>query len=216
MLPNKTKKDLKLDKLPKLIDCSKCKYDCQKNISEKVRSEICSAFWKLGDYRRQKDFILTNVKSNVPKRRRPSKPKNPTDTIKQRSNSKVFSFLGKRVCQSFFLKTLSISNGPLITAFEQVNSYTNFFDGEDLRGRHAPANKFSESDIQEIVQHMLGYSSSTCTNTKSRKIIDSSNAINTKKMYKHYKEQCEKQDMKKRIPSFTTYKRIFKEVSIDS
>lgn len=151
----------------------------------------------------------------MPKRRRPSKPKNPTDTIKQRSNSKVFSFLGKRVCQSFFLKTLSISNGPLITAFEQVNSYTNFFDGEDLRGRHAPANKFSESDIQEIVQHMLGYSSSTCTNTKSRKIIDSSNAINTKKMYKHYKDQCEKQNNKKRIPSFTTYKRIFKEVSIE-
>lgn len=152
------------------------------------------------------------MKSSIPKRRRPSKLKNPSDTIKQRTNSKVFSFLGKRVCQSFFLKTLSISNGPLITAFEQVNSYTNFFDGEDLRGRHAPANKYSETDINEIVKHMLGYSSSRCTATKSRKIIDSPNAMNIKKMYNNYEKQCEKQDVKKRIPSFTTYKRIFKEV----
>ena len=108
-------KELKL-KEPKPIDCSNCKFLCSLNFPEDLRSEICKSFWQLSDYRRQKDFILMNVKSSIPKRRRPSRE--PSENSKIRTNSKSFFLLNKRVCQTFFLKTLSISNGPLIKAFQ--------------------------------------------------------------------------------------------------
>lgn len=108
-------KEMKL-KEPKPIDCSNCKFLCSLNFPENLRSEICKSFWQLADYRRQKDFILMNVKSSTPKRRRPSRE--PSENSKIRTNSKSFFLLNKRVCQTFFLKTLSISNGPLIKAFQ--------------------------------------------------------------------------------------------------
>lgn len=107
-------KEVKL-KEPKAIDCSNCKFLCSLHFNEDLRSEICRSFWKLSDYRRQKDFILMNVKSNSPKRRR---PREQSESTKIRTNSKSFFLLNQRVCQSFFLKTLSISNGPLIKAFQ--------------------------------------------------------------------------------------------------
>ena len=46
---------------PKPVDCSKCRYNCQGNFSEEERVNICSEYWRLGDYNRQKDFLVSRV-----------------------------------------------------------------------------------------------------------------------------------------------------------
>lgn len=194
-------KEIKL-KVPKAIDCSNCKFLCSLNFSEDLRSEICRSFWKLGDYRRQKDFILMNVKSSSPKRRRPSRE--PSENSKIRTNSKSFFLLSKRVCQSFFLKTLSISNGPLIKAFKHKNVYTNFFDGDDKRGKHTPSNKLSNDIVDSVVSHVEQF---TIKNQKCKKRVITDPSIRSlRHLYSIYKENHEDCS-----PSYTSFKRIFNE-----
>jgi len=195
-------------KKPKPIDCYNCKYVCSRNFSEATRREICKSFWKLSDYRRQKDFILMNVKSAPPKRRRPPKQQTIDGdvTTKHRSNSKTFFLLDRRVCQSFFLKTLCISNGPLLKAFEHINEYTNFFDGEDQRGRHPPANKIPEA-VVDLIVHFISEVANASSNPKSRKRVIDESVPSLKGLYEKFKDEYEDSGMA--IPSLTSFKRIF-------
>lgn len=198
-------KEIKV-KTPKQIDCKQCKFLCSLNFPEELRSEICRSFWQLGDYRRQKDFILSNVVSSSPKRRRPSRE--PTVKSKLRTNSKSFYLLSKRVCQSFFLKTLAISNGPLIKAFEHKNVYTNFFDGDDKRGRHTPSNKLSNEIVESVLQHLELY---ILRSKKSKKqIINDPDIRSLRQLYNIYKEAHDSQEGGLSL-SYTSFKRIFNE-----
>lgn len=191
-------KEIKL-KQPKDIDCSNCKFQCTANFPEELRQQICKGFWQLGDYRRQKDFILMNVKSSSPKRRR--RAREPAENSKIRTNSKSFHLLNKRVCQSFFLKTLAISNGPLIKAFQHKNLYTNFFDGDDNRGKHTPSNKLGNDVVMSIVQHLEQFAANTKT---KKKIITDQKIRSLRHLYNLYKETHG--DLG---PSYTSFKRIF-------
>lgn len=174
---------------------------CGINFTEELRFEICKSFWQLGDYRRQKDFILQNVKSSSPKRRRPTKE--PTEKAKLRSNSKSFFLLNKRVCQSFFLKTLAISNGPLIKAFQHKNVYTNFFDGDDKRGKHTPSNKLGGEVVASVIAHFEKFTGSS---SRSKKHTITDLAVKSlRHLYSLYQESHE------HTLSYTSFKRIFNE-----
>lgn len=141
-----------------------------------------------------------NVKSSSPKRRRPSRE--PAENSKVRTNSKSFYLLNKRVCQSFFLKTLGISNGPLIKAFQHKNVYTNFFDGDDRRGRHTPSNKLGDSIVRSIIEHLEQY---TIRNSKNKKrMINDPEIRSLRHLYSLYKGIHGESS-----PSYTSFKRIF-------
>ncbi|KAI4455623.1 dna-directed rna polymerases i ii and iii subunit rpabc2 [Holotrichia oblita] len=62
-----------------------------------------------------------------------------------------------RICQAFFLKTLAISNGSLINAFQNKNS-SGVYAEEDKRGKHRPINKTSDDQISKIKQHIGSFS----------------------------------------------------------
>lgn len=188
-------------KTPKPIDCSNCKFMCGTNFTEELRAEICKSFWQLDDYRRQKDFILMNVKSSSPKRRRPTKE--PAENSKMRTNSKSFFLLNKRVCQSFFLKTLAISNGPLIKAFQHKNVYTNFFDGDDKRGKHTPSNKLGGEVVASVINHFEQFTGSS-SRSKKQTITDPK-VKSLRHLYSLYLEANE------HMLSYTSFKRIFNE-----
>jgi hypothetical protein len=57
-------------KLPKAIDCSKCRFKCDSNFSIPERILICKFFWNLQTFKRQKDFLIKTVETEVPKRPR--------------------------------------------------------------------------------------------------------------------------------------------------
>lgn len=174
---------------------------CAANFTDELRFEICRSFWQLGDYRRQKDFILMNVKSSSPKRRRPTRE--PVESSKMRTNSKSFFLLNKRVCQSFFLKTLAISNGPLIKAFQHKNVYTNFFDGDDKRGKHTPSNKLGEEVVASVISHFEQYTGNS-SRSKKQAVTDP-NVKSLRHLYSLY------QNSNDHTLSYTSFKRIFNE-----
>ncbi|KAG5666305.1 hypothetical protein PVAND_017856 [Polypedilum vanderplanki] len=188
-------------KTPKSIDCTNCKYKCSKNFPEHIREKICESFWNLKDYRRQKDFILANVKSTPPKRRRPTKE----GAEIKRTNSKIFHLRDKRVCQSFFLKTLSISNGPLIKAFQYKNEYTNFFDSEDRRGKHEPSNKIKPEIVNSIVIFLTSKCIAEGGSRFKKKVISDTSYKSLRNLFNDY------HDSNNDCPSYTTFKRIFHE-----
>jgi len=43
------------------IDCGKCKYKCSEKLDETMRQDIFAAFWDLGDYERQRQFLCQHV-----------------------------------------------------------------------------------------------------------------------------------------------------------
>lgn len=145
-----------------------------------------------------------NVKSTNVKRRRPAL-KEPSEKSKNRTNSKSFFLLNKRVCQSFFLKTLAISNGPLIKAFEHKNEYTNFFDGDDKRGRHAPVNKLSPELVASVIVHLDQFTTKFSGPKCKRRVIVDPEIRSLKHLFRLYQENRDQ------TPSYTSFKRIFNE-----
>lgn len=88
--PNQWKKNVakrqKIEaKAPKQIDCSKCRFKCTAKFSVDNRLIICKNYWSC-DFNRRIDFILNNVESKVPERRRAKC----TITKKPREDSKFF------------------------------------------------------------------------------------------------------------------------------
>ncbi|RZF44217.1 hypothetical protein LSTR_LSTR003857 [Laodelphax striatellus] len=193
-------------KIPKPVDCSKCKFECTVHFTEVDRSIICRAYWNLQSYERQKEFILCNVKSSAPKSRRPRK-----EDAKLRSNTKAY-YMQKnnesvRVCQKFFCSTLCISNIPILTAFAGKDNYGNF-TASDRRGHKEPPNKTSTEDFEHVKKHIQSFpcveSHYTRKSTK-RKYLDKN--LNITKMYNLYKSFCEQEEL---TPvSLITYRRIF-------
>lgn len=122
-------------KTPQNISCAtSCRFQCKSKFCEVQRKKICNEYWGLKTYERKMDFILRNVDVNEPQSRRPRKG----EQSKIRSNAKKYHFYKGserfRVCQAFFMKTLNINNGPIITAFKNRNSL-GLFDGSDGRGK---------------------------------------------------------------------------------
>lgn len=136
-----------------------------------------------------------------PKRRR---PKNKDTTDIKRTNTKIFNLCDKRVCQSFFLKTLSISNGPLINAFKNKSEYTNFFEGIDQRGRHAPSNKLKQDIVDSIVNFLDEKCIAETVGKFKKKIICDGTSKSLRNLFDEFKvsnsDSC---------PSYTSFKKIF-------
>ena len=142
-------------KVPQPSDCRTCRYKCNVNFTEEDRGKVCSEYWKLGDYARQKDFILSNVDRFDVQRQRTRGERKRTKT-----QSVVYSFKKGsevvRVCKRLFLKTIGISHGPLIMALEGRGEAGPFM-GKVRRGRHNPANKATDGAIQRVKTHIESF-----------------------------------------------------------
>ncbi|KAI4469687.1 dna-directed rna polymerases i ii and iii subunit rpabc2 [Holotrichia oblita] len=203
---NKIKKQ-KLDtKAPKRVDCSKCRFKCMQNLSEESRIGICKTYWQC-DYKRQKDFILNNVESHVPERRR----ERVNNETRPRLDSKEYFFSVNsnkiRVCKDFFLKTLCICKEVVDYAFANKGEL-GMFTGEDNRGKKEPYNKTPAADIDKVKQHIESFpvmESHYVRKSTQRKYLDCK--LNITKMHSLYLELCEKD--KSKPVSILTYRRIF-------
>ncbi|XP_050315508.1 uncharacterized protein LOC126750046 [Anthonomus grandis grandis] len=184
-------------KAPQNIDCSKCRFKCTEKISLEKRMIICKNYWSC-DFNRRKDFVLNNVISKVPERRRAKR----TSMKKPREDSKSFFFYHNdttvRVCKSFFIKTLAF----------RILGGGKLFSGNDKREKKEPHNKTKSEDYEKVKAHIESFpvmeSHYTRKSTK-RQYLDSKLTI--AKMHFLYKQFCEKDDL---VPiSLITYRRIF-------
>lgn len=193
-------------KKPKPVNCQCCRFKCEQQVSEDQRKTLCASYWKLSDFVRQKDFLLSRIKCSTPERRRQR-----TAERAPRKNSKQYYFeingQSIRVCQVFFLKTLCITNDVILNAFKHRGE-TGTYIGEDKRGKHEPGNKTSPNMVADVKAHiesfptMESHYSRQCT---SREYLDSTLTIS--KMYELYKTKCDTEG--KESVSLITYKRIF-------
>ena len=109
-----------LAKEPLLVNC-KCRWKCSEAFSGEVRNKICADYCALGDFARQKDYILQHltVRPQVVSRELSGE-----ETFSQSRNISVAYYLEydgfrNRVCQSFFLKILCISNRAVLSAINR-------------------------------------------------------------------------------------------------
>lgn len=112
-----------------------CIYKCTLHISHEVRKQIFDNFYKLGSIQKQWEFIASCADRIIPKYRRI------VDTSKRKRNERslnVAYYFQKdddriRVCKTFFLNTLDISNSVTKTALQKCNGNGELIEG-DRRG----------------------------------------------------------------------------------
>lgn len=193
------KGSLRPAKVPKLIDCSNCCYNCTTNINEENRNEICREYWNL-EFCRQKDFILRNVFENNIKRKRVSN--------ENRKHTRHYFLNGFRVCKPFFLKTLSISHGPVENALSNRGD-SGMYQNQDKRGSHTPKNKTPDTVLNAIKEHIESFpvmESHYCRTSTKRKYLDPQLSI--RKMYDLFKSSLPNPPPFN-IPTEIIYRRYF-------
>lgn len=204
-LPYRNKKKEMPAKSPKPVNCHSCRFKCTQFFSEDDRQAFCKHYWSL-DYMRQKDFLLSNVQQCAPLRKRTR-----TENGENRSCSRCYSLKKgddtHRVCQSFFIKTLCISDGPIIHAFKNRND-ASVFQCADRRGKTSPPNKTPIEDVERVKRHIEKFpvmESHYCRKTSKRLYLDSKLSIC--KMHDLYATECKIDNV---VPvSSATYRRVF-------
>lgn len=195
-------------KTPQNISCAtSCRFQCKSKFCEEQRKKICKEYWGLKTYERKMDFILRNVDVNQPQSRRPRKG----EQSKIRSNAKKYHFYKGnerfRVCQAFFMKTLNINNGPIITAFKNRNSL-GLFDGSDGRGKKVSSNKTSEADLTIVKNHIENFPAmESHYRRKSTKRLYLDPKLSISKMYELYQSYCAENNF--RSVSSNVYRKTF-------
>jgi len=196
------------ERKPQSCDCQRCRFKCNEYFSEEMRNELCKEYWQLGDYKRQKDFLLARAKiQNVQRFRARGERK------RLRKNAVVYTFNSdgteKRVCKKFFLKTLNISGTVVSTALKGRGDGGSF-TGEDERGKQASANKTSQDRIDLIKEHIESFPTveSHYTRKDTKRLYLNQN-LSIRKMYRLYVEKCQTADPPIDPVKQNVYRKVF-------
>jgi len=136
------------------LNC-KCRFKCSETFSNDVRGKICADYYAMGDKFRQKDYLLQRlIVRRVQRRRIVSKEPSGIETLSQTTQISVAYYLEyqgtrHRVCQSFFLKTLCLSNRAVMTATDG-KTVSGTFSKMDFRGRQPSVNKTDDEHRQTV------------------------------------------------------------------
>lgn len=114
----------------------KCRFRCKQNFTEEDRESIFHSFWATGDITRQRDFINRN--SHVTDTKFKTSSKSP------RTRSVIYSLNNIRVCKTFFMSTLDISDQVIYTAHRKCVTNSTCISSSDSRGKHDNRKKTSE------------------------------------------------------------------------
>lgn len=193
-LPYITAKKYRPAKVPKAVDCSKCRFKCTVNFSETDRERCCRKYWAQ-NYTAKKNMILTlievkPIQTTVLNRKRTT----------MRSNSKKYFFYKEgvqfQVCQNFFCKTLCISASVIREAVECRDAMGFYSRDSDPRGRHEPQNKTPPEMAEQIRRHIKSFPTMESHYVRKdikRQYLDCGLSIT--KMYALYVEECEKESV---------------------
>ncbi|CAG9823929.1 unnamed protein product [Phaedon cochleariae] len=167
-----------------------CHFKCKEQISEDLRKSIHSKFWNPNQSMDMKRQYVSAMVQLVPV----SRIREKTGSRSGRRNftrQYCFEFNGSKikVCQKFFLSTLSISQSFVTTALKK--KIDGGIVGEDLRGKHAAINKIPENVRQGVRDHIMRFPiiESHYSRERSKKKY-LGNDLNLTRMYELYKAEC--------------------------
>ena len=184
----------------------KCKLNCSLQFPDEEREVLFSQFWALGSYERRCDFILNNVTQTHTDKG----PKSCTCKETKRNISRQYSFITGngsriRVCQSFFVKTLGISDKTVSHTFAKRS---NDHSVTDKRGRHDPKNKTPKHILQSVHDHIESFpktESHYCRKDTRREYLGAN--LSVSKMYDLYVNQCKEKEVT--YATLRVYRNIF-------
>ncbi|XP_050310404.1 uncharacterized protein LOC126746280 [Anthonomus grandis grandis] len=146
-----TKKIVKARKIKE--SCVKKKYqmECYQKISEDQRKNIFYKFWKLGNHDKHMDFLSKHVKKM-------QKKAETVNTNSRRQFTMEYYFtvdeLIIKVCKTFFLNTLSITDIWIRTVMLKLDRNTIGIGSSDGRGRVTSTDPKVEATRKFIRQHI--------------------------------------------------------------
>lgn len=135
------------------VDC-KCNKKWTKKIPEASRKRLFEMFWNLESFSSQYIYVCWLVSQSTPVTRR---PRDSSREKKSTTNHYRFQVEGNsvRVCKSWFLKTLQISDGQLTRALKKIE--TGEQPGSDNKGHHVPGNKLEEVRMSVVRDHISSF-----------------------------------------------------------
>ena len=140
---------------PLLPPCgTSCKRKCTSKFKSDDRSLIHDKFWEMG-YNERKAWVAAHVKLSHVKRRRSESG--------TRSCTRFYTLPAQDcgdavVCKKFFISTLGLTCDKTITTAVSVPLVGNVITVmTDRRGKHDPSNKFSDTVVEQIKNHIESY-----------------------------------------------------------
>jgi hypothetical protein len=185
-------------------DClNTCKFHCSKDISQEDRQVIFDSYYTLKQNEKHL-FLLQNTERKV-------KGRKTKQGVSRRSYSFFYYFTPRRtkvrVCKSFFLTTLCISQKPIYHVHENLNVAG--VPKKDGRGKHPHSNHaISDAKRQHVITHIKSFpvvESHYCRSNIKRKYLEST--LTLKKMYNFYDEDCKTKHEKP--VKLSMYRKIF-------
>lgn len=186
-----SKKNLKVEARKIQPAChDKCPRKCCQKISLDSRNTIFKEFWSSGrDINQKRQFIASSVEtSNVQKRRSRTGEK---EGKRNTTNQYFFSIENEkiRVCKTFFLNTLDISQSFVNVALSK--KLCGGIVSEDKRGKKIPPNKIDDRVRDSVRTHICKFPivESHYSRERSRKKY-LGNDLNLTRMFELYKQEC--------------------------
>ncbi|XP_038218901.1 uncharacterized protein LOC119837403 isoform X1 [Zerene cesonia] len=181
----------------------RCRLKCSEKFTSVQRQALFAAFWAIGDIDKQRLFI-NSCMSNVSPRYKY------TNALHPRQSNKAFHFVmdGKtiRVCKTFFIATLNISDRVIRTVKQKCDKLG--IIQCDPRGKHNNHRTNDESlilDIKKFIDAIPRIESHYTRQTSTREYIDGAKSI--KDIFKDFKESQEKNN--KPYGKYCTFYNIF-------
>ncbi|XP_030759330.1 uncharacterized protein LOC115884790 [Sitophilus oryzae] len=182
----------------------KCKQNCSRKFTEEERLKIFKNYWDMSDIVKQRTYLLTLMQEVNPKYRYPVQGGHGV-----RATNHAFYFYKndqkKRVCKTFFIATLGITNRCIRTVKSKIKNGTL---GQDNRGKHANHKQVPEDIKDGIRAHISSIPAIESHYTRAhteKTFIEGSKTI--AQLYRDYKIDCVAQG--KPHGNLTMYRNIF-------
>lgn len=183
-----------------------CVQSCSKKLTEEYRVQLFTNYWAMGSLQRQRDFLSGCVEKLALKYRRITahKPRKPNCAFYLRDNNtnKI------RVCKSFLINTLGITERAIRTVITATLSGTGISPLQDQRGKHGNRKKIDEEILVSVRNHINSIprvDSHYLRKDTTRQFIDG--GLTIAEMHRHY--SAERSAMKMPPANYDTYARIF-------
>ena len=168
-----------------------CRYRCHSKISGDERQKIFHSFWQLGSITRRRQFVEKYALKKVKESKRLG--------TSGRRKSSISWTLPKdgpenlvKVCKTFFLHTLSISDKAVCTVHNKLSCLG--ISSEDSRGKHRTRpNRMTEEQKQKVKQHIESFKtveSHYCRKHSSKQYLPA--GLSVAKMHMLYKMNVRK------------------------
>lgn len=151
-----------------------CKLRCSTKINSVQRQTIFDTYWAIGEIHNQRSFILSCLTNITPRYRY-------TNALVPRNGNKAFHFIidghAIRVCKTFFLNTLDISDRMIRTVKSKTDEHGIL--KTDFRGMTSnhKSDEVLISDIKEFINSIPRTDSHYTRQSSTREFIDGGKTI---------------------------------------